>query len=54
MYLALGQSKKALPDLGKVVELKPDFHQVSLIDRQSHPLPWGKGVDVCHIQTVQF
>ncbi len=29
VYLALGQSKKALPDLAKVVELKPDFHQVT-------------------------
>lgn len=30
VYLALGQSKKALPDLSKVVELKPDFHQARL------------------------
>lgn len=28
VYLALGQTKKALPDLGRTVELKPDFYQV--------------------------
>ena len=32
VYLALGQSKKALPDLSKVVELKPDFHQVIIYE----------------------
>ena len=31
VYLALGHSKKALPDLSKVVELKPDFHQVRIV-----------------------
>jgi len=30
VYLAIGQVKKALPDLDKTVELKPDFHQVGL------------------------
>lgn len=30
VYLALGQSKRALPDIDKVLELKPDFHQVIL------------------------
>lgn len=29
VYLALGKSKSALPDLDKVIELKPDFTAVS-------------------------
>ena len=29
VYLALGKSKSALPDLDKVIELKPDFTSVS-------------------------
>lgn len=28
VYLAMGKSKSALPDLDKVVELKPDFNAV--------------------------
>ena len=28
MYLAIGQAKKAIPDLDKTVQLKTDFHQV--------------------------
>ena len=31
VYLAIGQVKKALPDLDKTVELKRDFHQVGII-----------------------
>lgn len=27
--MALGQAKRSLPDLDKVLELKPDFHQVN-------------------------
>ena len=30
VFLAMGKSKSALPDLGKVIELKPDFTSVSL------------------------
>ena len=30
VYLAIGKSKSALPDLDKVIELKPDFHAVSI------------------------
>ena len=30
VYLALGKSKSALPDLDKVIELKPDFNSVSI------------------------
>ena len=30
VYLAIGQVKKALPDLDKTVELKRDFHQVGI------------------------
>ena len=29
VYLAMGKSKSALPDLDKVIELKPDFTSVS-------------------------
>ena len=29
VYLAMGQTKKAIPDLDKSVELKKDFHHVS-------------------------
>lgn len=29
VYLAMGKSKSALPDLTKVIELKPDFIAVS-------------------------
>lgn len=29
VYLAMGKSKSALPDLSKVIELKPDFTSVS-------------------------
>lgn len=29
VFLAMGKSKSALPDLGKVIELKPDFTSVS-------------------------
>ena len=29
VYLAMGKSKSALPDLDKVIELKPDFTAVS-------------------------
>ena len=28
MYLALGRSKAALPDLDQVIELRPDFSKV--------------------------
>jgi len=28
VYLAMGKSKSALPDLSKVIELKPDFTSV--------------------------
>lgn len=28
VYLAIGQAKKAIPDLNKSIELKKDFHQV--------------------------
>ena len=28
VYLAMGQAKKALPDLGSCISIKPDFHQV--------------------------
>ena len=28
VYLAIGRAKSALPDLDKVIELKPDFRQV--------------------------
>ena len=28
VFLALGQSRRALPDLDKVIALKPDFYQV--------------------------
>ena len=31
VYLAIGQSKKALPDLDKTVQLKPDFYQVGVV-----------------------
>jgi len=37
VYLAIGQVKKALPDLDKTVELKPDFHQVGLRVNQPEP-----------------
>ena len=30
VYLAMGKSKQALPDLNTVIELKPDFTAVSL------------------------
>jgi DnaJ family protein C protein 3 len=30
VYLGMGKSKAALPDLSKVIELKPDFIAVSL------------------------
>lgn len=30
VFLAMGKSKSALPDLGKVIELKPDFTSVSV------------------------
>ena len=29
VYLAIGRAKSALPDLDKVIELKPDFKQVT-------------------------
>lgn len=29
VYLAIGQARKAIPDLDKTVELKTDFHQVA-------------------------
>lgn len=29
VYLAMGKSKAALPDLSRVIELKPDFTSVS-------------------------
>ena len=29
VYLAMGQTKKAIPDLDKSVELNKDFHHVS-------------------------
>jgi len=29
VYLAMGKSKSALPDLSRVIELKPDFTSVS-------------------------
>lgn len=29
VFLAMGKSKSALPDLSKVIELKPDFTSVS-------------------------
>jgi len=28
VYLAIGQAKKAIPDLDKTIDLKPDFYQV--------------------------
>ena len=28
VYLAIGQAKRAIPDLDKTIELKPDFSQV--------------------------
>ena len=31
VYLAMGKSKSALPDLDKVIELKPDFTAVSIV-----------------------
>lgn len=31
VYLAMGKSKSALPDLSRVIELKPDFTSVSFI-----------------------
>jgi DnaJ family protein C protein 3 len=31
VYLAMGKSKAALPDLSKVIELKPDFIAVSFL-----------------------
>lgn len=30
VFLAMGKSRSALPDLGKVIELKPDFTSVSV------------------------
>lgn len=30
VYFAMGKSKSALPDLSKVIELKPDFTAVSI------------------------
>ena len=35
VYLAMGQAKKAIPDLDESIELKKDFHHVSetLIER---------------------
>ena len=30
VYLAIGKSKSALPDLEKVLDIKPDFHSVSV------------------------
>lgn len=30
VYFAMGKSKSALPDLSKVIELKPDFTAVSM------------------------
>ncbi|XP_003390240.1 PREDICTED: dnaJ homolog subfamily C member 3-like [Amphimedon queenslandica] len=41
VYLALGQAKKSLPDLGKVLELKPDFHQARL-ERANTNVKLGK------------
>jgi DnaJ family protein C protein 3 len=41
VFLALGQSKRALPDLDKVLELKPDFHQARS-ERASTNLKLGK------------
>ena len=32
VYLAMGKSKQALPDLNTVIELKPDFTAVGLDD----------------------
>lgn len=32
VYLAMGKSKSALPDLSRVIELKPDFTSVSFFD----------------------
>lgn len=31
VFLAIGKSKAALPDLDKVLEIKPDFHSVCTI-----------------------
>ena len=31
VYLAIGRAKSALPDLNKVIQLKPDFKQVATI-----------------------
>lgn len=36
VFLAMGKSKSALPDLTKVIELKPDFTAVSYQEYQSH------------------
>jgi DnaJ family protein C protein 3 len=32
VYLAMGKSKSALPDLSKVIELKPDFIAVRFLN----------------------
>jgi DnaJ family protein C protein 3 len=34
VYLGMGKSKAALPDLSKVIELKADFTAVSLLNFQ--------------------
>jgi DnaJ family protein C protein 3 len=34
VYLGMGKSKAALPDLSKVIELKTDFTAVSLLNFQ--------------------
>ena len=31
VYLAIGQAKKALPDLNQTILLRPDFQQVSSV-----------------------
>ena len=41
VFLAIGRAKSALPDLDKVIELKPDFKQVTILMKYSLP---AKGI----------
>ena len=38
VYLAMGQAKKALPDLDSCITIKPDFHRVREDGRGSFPV----------------
>jgi DnaJ family protein C protein 3 len=51
VYLAMGKSKAALPDLDRVLELKPDFHSARL-QRGNVKLKQGK-VDDAHVDFEQ-